>query len=213
MKIVNHSTRTAFRILAAISAFLPLHEASAHMLIGEKIPHSHLQGFFSGLAHPLTGLDHLAFVIAIGLLSLRLSRGMVLPAFFLLAALAGMGLHMMYVNLPGSEMAVAISVMLSGLLLVLPIRIPLLGMACMVGLAGIAHGYAYNEPMAGAGGQTTGLFLTGLIGMQLALVLIIRSLGKKVFVSQAAYSETFQRVLGLGVGSVGLMFLVLAAGY
>ncbi len=213
MKIVNNSTRTAFRILAAISAFLPLHEASAHLIPGEKVPHSHLQGFLSGLAHPLTGLDHLAFVIAIGLLSLRLSRGMVIPVFFLLAALAGTGLHLMSVSLPGSEIAVAISVILSGLLLALPIRLPLLGLASMVGLAGIAHGYAYSASIAGAGSQTMVAYLIGLVGMQMALVLMIRYLGKNVFVLKVTYPETFHRVLGLGVGSVGLVFLVLARGY
>jgi urease accessory protein len=40
--------------------------ASAHHLMGGKIPSSFAEGVASGLGHPIIGPDHLAFLIALG---------------------------------------------------------------------------------------------------------------------------------------------------
>jgi len=69
-----------------------------------------LEGFLSGLAHPVIGLDHFAFVVAIGLLAA--GQGMCLyPSRFVLAALAGTGIHLFSFDLPAVETAIAVSVM------------------------------------------------------------------------------------------------------
>jgi urease accessory protein len=48
--------------------------AKAHHVMEGELPNSIVTGFISGVAHPVIGLDHLAFVIAIGLLSLGFSK-------------------------------------------------------------------------------------------------------------------------------------------
>ena len=127
-------------------------------------------------------------------------------------ALAGSGLQLLSVNLPGAEIAVALSVILAGLLLTVPARLSLLSLAGVVGLAGIAHGYVFGEPYVGAGPASIAPYLLGLIGMQLVLALLVRYAGKKVRDSSEAHPVLLQRIVGLGVGSVGLAFLVLAPG-
>lgn len=44
------------------------------------------EGFLSGLVHPVIGLDHLAFVIAIGLIAAGQINGAIIPAGLILAA-------------------------------------------------------------------------------------------------------------------------------
>ena len=59
------------RYLAAIAAVVWMgflmapQPALAHHALGGRIPSNFFEGFLSGLAHPVIGLDHLAFVVAI----------------------------------------------------------------------------------------------------------------------------------------------------
>ena len=45
--------------------------AFAHHPLDGKIPSNLFEGFMSGLGHPVIGLDHLAFVIAVGLIAVN----------------------------------------------------------------------------------------------------------------------------------------------
>jgi len=56
------------------------------------------------------GLDHFAFVVAIGLLAAGQVCGVFIPAGFVLAALAGTGIHLFSFDLPAAETAIAVSV-------------------------------------------------------------------------------------------------------
>ena len=71
----------AFTALGTVLLFLSLIKpASAHHFMGGKVPSNFLTGFLSGLAHPVIGLDHFAFVVAVGLLAALLGRrGLVIP--------------------------------------------------------------------------------------------------------------------------------------
>ena len=63
------------RMLAAgvllIAANLP---ASAHHLMGGKTPTTFTDGILSGLGHPIIGVDHLAFLVAVGLAPTPIER-------------------------------------------------------------------------------------------------------------------------------------------
>ncbi|VEP17320.1 hypothetical protein H1P_590012 [Hyella patelloides LEGE 07179] len=49
----------------------------AHHPFDGRTPASFVEGFLSGLGHPIVGLDHFAFVIAVGLLAVfRKKSGM-----------------------------------------------------------------------------------------------------------------------------------------
>ena len=73
--------------------------ALAHHPFGGMMPNTWVQGFLSGLGHPVIGPDHLLFTIVIGLLATRLKPAWAIPAAFLAATLAGTGLHLMGLDL------------------------------------------------------------------------------------------------------------------
>ena len=57
--------RTAFTAVAVLLAMTGA--ASAHHLMGGKMPSTFGEGLLSGLGHPVIGPDHLAFLIAVGI--------------------------------------------------------------------------------------------------------------------------------------------------
>lgn len=210
MRTKRNSTYAVWKMLTAGLVFLPLQEASAHHLTGGELPATMAQGFLSGLAHPVIGLDHLAFVVAIGLLSLRFSRGMLLPLVFMVMGLVGTGLHLRMVNLPAPEILISLSVMLFGLLVALPSRIPLLGLLMVAGLAGIAHGYAYGETIVGAEMVPLAAYLVGFTLVQFAVAMASRVLGRMAFGRKEPRLAVSERLAGLGIGTLGIVFLVVA---
>jgi hypothetical protein len=72
--------------LAVTGFFSP---AFAHHALGGKLPATAWEGFLSGLAHPVIGLDHLAFVVAIGLVAAGQPWRYGIPLGFVLAGLGG----------------------------------------------------------------------------------------------------------------------------
>ena len=106
-------------------------------------------GFAAGLTHPLLGLDHLLAMIAIGLWAAQ-QGGRALwavPAAFAGAMALGGGLAWSGIALPHSEIAVALSVLVLGLLIASRRQWAVAaGMALAAGFA-LFHGYAHGLEM------------------------------------------------------------------
>jgi len=94
-------------IAVALLVLLVAVPAYAHHPMGGVTPSSFGEGLLSGIGHPIIGIDHLAFVIGIGLAASFLSRGMAMPAFFVGATLLGTGIHLLAVNLPMVEIVIS----------------------------------------------------------------------------------------------------------
>lgn len=94
--------------------YFPL-PASAHHGIGGETPNTALEALLSGLGHPLIGLDHLAFVVAAGLLAAAMGRNSTLPLLFVATSALGTVFQVAKINLPLSEFAIAISVLGCGI--------------------------------------------------------------------------------------------------
>src|SRR5437870_3546203 len=90
---------------------------SAHHMTGGRLPASSFEGLVSGLGHPVIGLDHLLAVIVLGMLSSRVPKGTFVIGAFLLAALAGTGIHVLRLDLPAAEIVISVSVVGLGALL------------------------------------------------------------------------------------------------
>lgn len=108
-------------------------------------PGPHAQGFVAGMAHPLTGADHLLAMVAVGVWAASfggLGRWIV-PASFLAAMAAGAFAGFLGLTLPAHEYAVAASVVMLGALVALRVRIQTVAAATLVALLAIAHGYAH----------------------------------------------------------------------
>src|SRR6185436_5259329 len=80
--------------------------AEAHHVMGGRTPSTFLEGLLSGLAHPVIGLDHLAFIVAVGVAVGVAGLNLIIPALFIAASAAGVALHVRGIALPGGEMLV-----------------------------------------------------------------------------------------------------------
>src|SRR6516225_67780 len=86
--------------------------ASAHHLMGGKIPSTFAEGIASGLGHPISGSDHLAFLVALGVAVGVGGLSFVTPFLFLVAMASGVTSHVAAFNIPAAEMIVALSVVI-----------------------------------------------------------------------------------------------------
>lgn len=144
--------------------------ALAHHPFGGTTPNNWVQGFLSGVGHPVIGPDHLIFTIIVGLLATRFKPRWVVPAVFLAAAAIGTGAHLMMVDLPAPEFFISLSVLLFGGLAAYGRRLSMGGVAVLTLLSGLFHGYAYGEAVIGAEMTPLVSYLAGFTVMQGAIV-------------------------------------------
>src|SRR5688572_30913042 len=137
--------RTSLRILRLIllsvtSLLLFPANASAHTETGV------VGGFVSGFVHPITGLDHLVAMVAVGLWGAFLgSRAMwTLPVVFPVVMALGGAAGVLGVPLPAVETGIALSGVMLGLLVAFATKPPLWAAAIVVGFFGVFHGHAHG---------------------------------------------------------------------
>jgi urease accessory protein len=181
----------------------------AHHMMGSKMPANFWQGLLSGIGHPLIRPDHLAFIIAVGLLAAMKRQGFLIPISFVLAAMLGTGIHLANLSLWGVELFVSASILLFGILLVIKDRITTSVAASLAAIAGIFHGYAYGESIFGA--ETTPLlaYLIGFTLIQISISLVAFWIGKKILFQRTTEPNSARlRPAGWVLCGVGLAFLM-----
>lgn len=126
--------------------FLTQSTAWAHTDIGA------IGGFLSGFSHPLYGWDHVAAMIAVGILGAFLGRPAIwlLPIIFPLVMAFGGVLGILGIPMPGVESGIALSSIILGGLIVLAIRPPLWIAVILVAGFAIFHGYAHGAELPNA---------------------------------------------------------------
>jgi urease accessory protein len=155
---------------AGMGLVLTAGTASAHHLMGGKIPSTFAEGILSGVGHPIIGPDHLAFLVALGI-ALGVARlSFVNPFLFLVAMACGVAVHVAAVTLPAAELIVALSVLVAGILLVGDRRVPTAWWMSLFVIAGFFHGYAYGESIYGAEPTPLVAYLAGLVAVQAVMV-------------------------------------------
>jgi urease accessory protein len=128
---------TAVALLAAV---LP---AAAHP------GHGPVTGLAAGMQHPLSGMDHLLAMIAVGLWA-GLSggrRGWLWPSAFVSSMIAGSIIGMFQAITMSVEPIILVSVMVLGLATALSLRAPLVVGGMLIAAFGLAHGYAHGTEM------------------------------------------------------------------
>lgn len=153
-------------VAAALVVLLIAVPAYAHHPIGGVTPSTLVEGLLSGIGHPIIGIDHLVFVIGIGLAASFLSRGLAMPGFFVGATLLGTGIHLMAFSLPFVEVVISASVLLLGVMIFVKRSQPLAIWASLFVVAGIFHGYAYGEVIIGAEATPLVSYLAGFAIIQ-----------------------------------------------
>ncbi|MBR0664517.1 urease accessory protein UreJ [Roseomonas hellenica] len=200
------------RIAAIILTALP-GPALAHHGMDDATPGTLGEGIMSGFAHPVLGLDHLAFLLAAGLLASAAPRlGYRALAAFLTAGIAGALLHRAAIGLGPVEIGVAVSVLAAGgLLLALGRRTAIIASALAVpgfALAGLFHGHAFAEAVAES---PAAVFIAHLAALTLAQAMIT---GAALLAARAVagFGNLPFRAAGLGATAVGAFALVTAIG-
>jgi urease accessory protein len=131
-------------LLAAPSAAWPV-LAVAHIEAGSAGD----GGFVSGLQHPITGLDHVVAMVAVGLWGAQLAAPAiwVLPiAFPLIMALGGV-LGVIGVPVPNVEIGIALSGVVLGLMVAFAVRPPLWMAMLIVAAFAIFHGHSHGTAL------------------------------------------------------------------
>jgi urease accessory protein len=193
---VRHVLRISSAVAALVVAAAP---ASAHTGIGA------VHGFGAGLLHPISGLDHVLAMVAVGMLAATIGgRALwLVPASFVTAMVAGGVLGMSGVAVPGVEQGILASVVVLGATVAVAQRMPAaLAMALAAGFA-VFHGHAHGAEMpAAASGLSYGL------GFVIATVLL-HGAGIAAGLGAERLSRTAVRVGGGAIAALGLvLFLV-----
>lgn len=196
-------------ILLSISLLINIAPALAHHPNGGEIPSTFAEGFLSGLGHPVIGIDHLVFVIAIGLLAALSNKksGMIVPGIFAIATMFGTGIHLQSIDLPLTELIIAASVLVMGILLAQKNKTNLVILTIIGAIAGIFHGYAYGESIVGAETAALGAYLLGFGAIQLIISAIAFYLGRAILNKPAMPANLPLRFAGFTVSGIGFAFL------
>ncbi len=179
------------------------------LLLSTQLAQAHIQkgeaaGFLSGVRHPISGLDHVVAMIAVGLWGAQLGAPAiwVLPvAFPMVMAFGGM-LGLMGVPLPGIEYGIAASAILLGAAVLFELRPPLAAAALLVGVFAIFHGYAHGTELPP--GQSGLLYSMGFVIATGCLHAVGIGIGT---VHRWQWGQTFVRVAGAVVAVAGCYFM------
>ena len=133
--------------------YIPLLTVLTSLYSGGVLAHPghDVSGLSAGLIHPLSGIDHLLAMIAVGLWAAqnRGSKIWILPAAFILMMAVGAKFALIYPFLPLVESGIAASVVALGIIIALSLR-PSTQMSIVItSLFGLFHGYAHGLEMLG----------------------------------------------------------------
>lgn len=196
------------RIGIALAALASLTTpAFAHHPTGGMMPISLFEGLASGLAHPVIGLDHFAFIVAVGLVAAATGRIFALPLAFIGGTLAGCALHLASVGVPAAEVVIAASVVVAGLIVVARSDVPQPALLAFVAVAGGLHGWAYGEGIFGAEQGPLAAYLIGFVTIQLTIAVAAAYAARSIMTRPAA-DASLVRIAGAVVLGIGIAMLV-----
>ncbi len=191
----------ALLALVLMSGVAPAH---AHHVMGGRTPATFVEGVLSGLGHPIIGLDHLAFLVAVGIAVGVARLSLAMPAVFVAASALGVAIHVQGISVPGSELLVALSVALVGALVARAVALAPVAWAGLFALAGLLHGYAFGESIFGAEATPLAAYLLGLMVIQGALAV---GVAYAVRARGAAIADMAPRLAGAVIAGIGLAFI------
>jgi len=164
-------------------------------------------GLASGFLHPISGLDHVVAMVAVGLWGTQLGKPAIwiLPVTFPIVMAFGGVLGVRGVPMPPVEIGIALSAIVLGALVALALRPPLWAAASIVGVFAVFHGYAHGTelpraaaPLAYGAGFVLTTGMLHVSGIAIGLV------------NKWPVGAKLVRVCGVVVAAVGVYFLVQA---
>jgi len=171
--------------------------AAAHQQQGQAA------GLLTGLRHPISGLDHVLAMIAVGLWGAQLGAPAVwvLPVTFPLVMAFGGFLGLLGIPLPGVEIGIALSAMLLGLAVAGEARPPLAVAAVLVGFFAVFHGHAHGTELPE--GQSGLMYSIGFVVATGCLHATGIAIG---LIHKWPAGRIALRVAGAGIAVAGIVF-------
>jgi urease accessory protein len=189
-------------VLVLVLGLVAADPAQAHHVMGGRTPETFAQGLLSGLGHPVIGIDHLAFIVAMGLAVGVANLSLAIPLVFVAASALGVMLHVGDLPLPAAEVMVAASVLLAGAAIACGRRLWPAGWLALFAAAGLFHGYAFGESVVGAERAPIAAYLLGLVVVQAAL-----ATGVALLVRRASAQAVAPRLAGAAIAGAGFAIL------
>ena len=118
----------------------------AHPLLGTQ------SGFSNGFFHPLSGLDHILAMLAVGIWAAQMGgkAKWIIPITFVGIMSVGGMLGMNNISLPFAEIGILVSVIVLGVLILAGIRLPILVSSILVGVFALCHGHTHGTELPAA---------------------------------------------------------------
>jgi urease accessory protein len=188
-----------------LAALVPVAPAFAHHVMDGALPNTAWLGLLSGLGHPIVGIDHLAFVLGVGLLAYLAGHVVLMPLVFVAGTLAGCVLHLGGYNLPAPELVIALTVAVAAGLVATRAQLPIGALWALLAAAGVFHGYAYGESIVGAETGPLAAYMTGFGVIQSAIAVGTAVMLRAIVRHDYLHEATAMRLAG------GVMALVAAS--
>ena len=202
------SRKAAPAVITVAAVALTADPALAHHVMGGAMPATAWQGLLSGLGHPVIGFDHFAFVIGVGLMSWLAGRRMLLPLVFVAATVLGCFAHIQSMNVPSSELAIVITLLVAAGIVALRYRMPASLFALLFAAAGFFHGYAYGESIVGAEATPLIAYVIGFAAIQYAIAVAGAAVLRAIVDREYASELTAARVAGAAIAAVAIVSVV-----
>jgi len=166
-------------------------------------------GLMSGLLHPLTGIDHLIAMVAVGIWGAQLGAPAiwVLPITFPLVMGLGGVLGVLRVPLPVPEVMVALSAFVLGIAVAMRLRLPFVSAAAIVAVFAVFHGHAHGSELPGSADPLA--FGVGFVASTGLLHLCGIAIGR---LTRWPAGERLIQGLGAGIALLGGYFLAQSLG-
>jgi len=195
------ASRVSDRIGKLALPFIALLFASPIWAHAEK---GQAAGFLTGIHHPISGLDHVLAMVAVGLWGAQLGAPAIwlLPVTFPMVMAFGGFLGLLGVPIPGVELGIALSAILLGSMVAMEARPPLWLAATLVGFFAIFHGHAHGTELPA--GENGLLYSVGFVIATGCLHATGISIG---LIHRWRSGRIALRVAGAGVAAAGLVFL------
>lgn len=197
------------RHIGAIAALILISLLSS--LSGTPFDHNISNGweaFVWGLADPVISLNCLVGIVAIGLLSSVFVRGAAIAGCFVLATVLGIVIHIFQLDLPGTEIAITISTIVFGTMLMMPNQLNFLVLALVGISAGLFQGYANAESIIGAGTISVVAYILGIALTLFAVAMSAREIGVAMGMGEINRMLRWKISLaGFAFCAIGIVFL------
>jgi len=196
-------TSNFFKKNLVLIFFLISFPAFAHHPMGGALPQNFLNGILSGIAHPIIGFDHLAFILTFGIIASYFKNKFILPLYFITFSLIGTILSVNFLVVPFSELIISLSIIIAGLTSLYDKKINIYFPIILASGGGFFHGYAFGQSVVGIEASPLIAYLIGI-----ALIGFVLIFGSSFLITKYYHLTLKPRFVGAIFTGVGLTYFI-----